>query len=121
MSQNSTSPAYLQRRGAIDGVIGRMKRALSLAELSDVQFAVGRDHGQEKIFHAHKMFLSLSSDVFHAMFYGNLADGNLDVIQIPEIPSAAFANMLSYMYIRKCRGRSELAERISHLVLRRQV
>ncbi|XP_055356854.1 BTB/POZ domain-containing protein 3-like [Paramacrobiotus metropolitanus] len=86
------------RRGAIDGVIGRMKRALSLAELSDVQFAVGRDHGQEKIFHAHNIFLSLSSDVFHAMFFGNLADNNQDIIQIPEIPSAAFANMLSYIY-----------------------
>ncbi|XP_055350783.1 uncharacterized protein LOC129597323 isoform X2 [Paramacrobiotus metropolitanus] len=75
MSENSFSPAYLKRRGALDGVAARMKRAFS------------------------RMLLSLSTDVFHATFFESLADKNQDVIEIQDIPSEAFGNMLSTCYV----------------------
>ncbi|XP_055350811.1 BTB/POZ domain-containing protein 2-like [Paramacrobiotus metropolitanus] len=100
MSHSSTSRAHLQRRGAVVGLANRMKRALSLAELSDVQFAVGRecDDGEIKIFQAHKNILSLSSDVFHTMFYGSMPASTQEPIDIPDILPEAFAIMLSYVY-----------------------
>ncbi|XP_055350782.1 uncharacterized protein LOC129597323 isoform X1 [Paramacrobiotus metropolitanus] len=99
MSENSFSPAYLKRRGALDGVAARMKRAFSRSELSDVEFPVGRNYCEVKIFRAHKMLLSLSTDVFHATFFESLADKNQDVIEIQDIPSEAFGNMLSTCYV----------------------
>ncbi|XP_055348192.1 BTB/POZ domain-containing protein 6-B-like [Paramacrobiotus metropolitanus] len=96
MSQSSFISA--ERRGAVPHIASRMKAVLANAELSDIEFAVGREHGEAKIFPAHKFALSISSDVFYTMFHGSLAKNNLDIIQVPEILPEAFANMLSYIY-----------------------
>ncbi|XP_055355229.1 BTB/POZ domain-containing protein 6-like [Paramacrobiotus metropolitanus] len=66
--------------------------------MSDVQFAVGRQRGAVKIFSAHKFLLSVRSDVFRAMFYGELPENTAQPIDIPEILPAAFACMLSFVY-----------------------
>ncbi|XP_055348193.1 BTB/POZ domain-containing protein 3-like [Paramacrobiotus metropolitanus] len=96
MSQLSYTSA--ERRGTVPHIASRMKAVLANGELSDIEFAVGRDHGEAKIFPAHKFALSISSDVFYTMFHGSLARHNQDIIQVPEILPEAFANMLSYIY-----------------------
>ncbi|XP_055346081.1 BTB/POZ domain-containing protein 6-like isoform X2 [Paramacrobiotus metropolitanus] len=98
MTQTSASFASSQRRGTISQVTDRWKDALSKNDLCDVQFAVGRQFGSVKILDAHKLALSISSDVFHTMFYGSLAEKGDTAIDIPDIPSDAFSNMLSYIY-----------------------
>ncbi|XP_055356232.1 BTB/POZ domain-containing protein 3-like [Paramacrobiotus metropolitanus] len=90
--------ASAERRGTVPQIVSRMRAVLHNGELSDIKFAVGHDHGDVKIFPAHKFALSISSDVFHTMFYGNWPSTGLDVIEIPEISPEGFANMLSYIY-----------------------
>ncbi|XP_055330129.1 BTB/POZ domain-containing protein 1-like isoform X2 [Paramacrobiotus metropolitanus] len=72
--------------------------ALTSGVLSDVEFAVGHDHGQPKTFRAHKLLLSLSSEVFDTMFNGSIPETDNGVVKIPEIASEAFGNMLNYLY-----------------------
>ncbi|XP_055348202.1 BTB/POZ domain-containing protein 6-B-like [Paramacrobiotus metropolitanus] len=98
MAQISSSSASSERRGSLQLLSSRWKSLLSNRELTDVEFAVGRQCGAVKTFRAHKLVLSVSSDVFQAMFDGSWAERCASVIQIPEIPPDAFANMLSYMY-----------------------
>ncbi|XP_055347137.1 BTB/POZ domain-containing protein 3-like [Paramacrobiotus metropolitanus] len=96
----SDEPSFTnaERRGTVQHIASRMKCVLANGELCDINFSVGRDHGAEQIFRAHKFALSISSDVFYAMFHGSLAKSDVDVIQIPEILPEAFANMLCYIY-----------------------
>lgn len=41
--------------------------------MSDVEFYVGQS-GEQKSFKAHRYILGINSAVFHAMFYGSLAE-----------------------------------------------
>ncbi|XP_055353463.1 BTB/POZ domain-containing protein 6-like [Paramacrobiotus metropolitanus] len=95
-----TSGAFVsaERRGAICQMGHRWKNALANNELSDVEFAVGRQYGQVKTFRAHRLTLSISSDVFHTMFNGSLAERAGKAIEIPDILPDAFSNLLSYIY-----------------------
>ncbi|XP_055349984.1 BTB/POZ domain-containing protein 3-like [Paramacrobiotus metropolitanus] len=86
-----------QRRGEVAGISQRLEDSLRSGELSDVDFAVGRDHGEIRIFAAHKYILSLSSDVFHTMFYGSLPERR-KVIKVPDVLPEAFEIMLHFIY-----------------------
>ncbi|XP_055355063.1 BTB/POZ domain-containing protein 1-like [Paramacrobiotus metropolitanus] len=104
--ETSEAPAITvsaERRGAV-GVLDRMKRMLASGELSDVQFAVGREFGPVKIFPAHKSILCNSSDVFYSMICKSVAETCPLIIQFPDIPSEAFANLLSYIYTDSVEG-----------------
>ncbi|XP_055355067.1 BTB/POZ domain-containing protein 6-like [Paramacrobiotus metropolitanus] len=99
-SDTSEAPAITlsaERRGAF-GVLDRMKRMLASGQLSDIKFAVGRQFGTEKVFPAHKNILCNSSDVFYSMICNSVAESCPLVIHFPDIPSDAFANLLSYVY-----------------------
>ncbi|XP_055330382.1 NADH-cytochrome b5 reductase 3-like [Paramacrobiotus metropolitanus] len=74
------------------------KKLLFCGDMSDIQFAVGRDYDTVKIFPAQKVIMGLRSAVFHTMFYGNLPDPCAAPIDIPDILPEAFANLLSYIY-----------------------
>ncbi|XP_055330187.1 BTB/POZ domain-containing protein 6-like [Paramacrobiotus metropolitanus] len=87
-----------QRRGTVSEISSRWQNALSKSELCDVEFAVGRLFGAVKRLRAHKLTLSISSDVFYTMFNGSLAERAGIPIDIPDIPADAFTNMLSYIY-----------------------
>ncbi|XP_055353045.1 BTB/POZ domain-containing protein 6-B-like [Paramacrobiotus metropolitanus] len=80
------------------GLINSLKKSLVSGEFSDVQFMVGRQFGDRKIFSAHKYVLCLRSSVFRAMFYGDLAENCEKPIDISDVPVEAFANMLSFLY-----------------------
>ncbi|XP_055332115.1 BTB/POZ domain-containing protein 6-like [Paramacrobiotus metropolitanus] len=98
MAQKSAPFVSSQRRGTVSQASGRWKDALSKSELSDVEFAVGRLCGEVKRFRAHKLTLGISSDVFHTMFYGSLAERCDTAIDIADIPPDAFDNLLRYIY-----------------------
>ncbi|XP_055350039.1 BTB/POZ domain-containing protein 3-like [Paramacrobiotus metropolitanus] len=100
MSGNSTAVPAVdpQSRGTVAKIANRMKRSMAREELSDVAFTVGRDHDEPRIFRAHKYILSVSSDVFNAMFNGGLAENGADPIETPDVFPEAFANMLSFVY-----------------------
>ncbi|XP_055355138.1 BTB/POZ domain-containing protein 3-like [Paramacrobiotus metropolitanus] len=96
MSQNSAAPSDWRRSAT--GIIALHKHILASGEMSDVRFAVGRQHGKAEVFPAHKFVLSLSSTVFHTMFHGSLPENGQKPIDVPEILPDAFRNMLKYIY-----------------------
>ncbi|XP_055355142.1 BTB/POZ domain-containing protein 6-like [Paramacrobiotus metropolitanus] len=101
MSENPSLPAQSSAwRSTLSGMVDLLQHIMASGEMSDVQFAVGRQHGEPKIFTAHKLILSMGSDVFYAMFYGDLAAIGDRPVDIPEIVPDAFANMLKFLYTR---------------------
>ncbi|XP_055357296.1 BTB/POZ domain-containing protein 6-B-like, partial [Paramacrobiotus metropolitanus] len=98
MSNHAQSVRNPEWRTTLAGVTNQLKHILASGELSDVQFAVGRQYGDVKIFPVHKFMLSLGSDVFHTMFNGGLTENGGSPIDIPEILPSAFAIMLKYLY-----------------------
>ncbi|XP_055353012.1 BTB/POZ domain-containing protein 6-A-like [Paramacrobiotus metropolitanus] len=100
-SSNRTSSTVPQQHNPVSSVMNGMKQMLTSGELSDVQFSVGRQFGQAKIFRAHKYVLSMHSSVFRTMFYGSLPESCKVPIEIADFLPDAFANMLSYMYTDK--------------------
>lgn len=70
--------------------------------MSDVKFTIAHDsnsagkNGSEFIY-AHKFLLSLGSPVFHAMFYGNMADTR-EEIPLSDCHSRSFVEFIRYLY-----------------------
>ena len=67
---------------------------------SDVKFVVKRadDTGRSKqVIPAHKLVLSISSPVFEAMFYGELAETS-DSIELPDCEYDSLLELFRYMY-----------------------
>ncbi|KAJ8250187.1 hypothetical protein COCON_G00221090 [Conger conger] len=64
--------------------------------MADVHFLVGSPGGTQRL-PGHKYVLAVGSSVFHAMFYGELAEDQ-DEIRIPDVEPAAFLAMLKYIY-----------------------
>ena len=71
--------------------------------MSDVKFLIShdtnstsKDHGSELIY-AHKFLLSLGSPVFHAMFYGNMADLRQE-IPLSDCHPRSFVEFIRYLY-----------------------
>ena len=60
--------------------------------MTDVTFIVGKD---KVPIEAHKFMLASASEVFHAMFYGSLPEG--DCVTIPSSNPEAFCLMLQVM------------------------
>uniref|UniRef100_A0A8C6WJL9 BTB (POZ) domain containing 3b n=1 Tax=Neogobius melanostomus TaxID=47308 RepID=A0A8C6WJL9_9GOBI len=61
--------------------------------MADVHFMVGQSGRTSDS----RYVLAVGSSVFHAMFYGELAE-NKDEIRIPDVEPAAFLAMLKYIY-----------------------
>ena len=62
---------------------------------SDVKFLVRKM--EDEVIPAHKFVLSISSPVFEAMFYGELADTR-DSIQLPDCEYESLLELFRYMY-----------------------
>jgi len=69
--------------------------------LSDVRFVVPGGHNGEserkQVIPAHKFVLSISSPVFEAMFYGELAETK-DSIEVPDCEYESLLELFRYMY-----------------------
>ncbi|XP_055350069.1 BTB/POZ domain-containing protein 3-like isoform X2 [Paramacrobiotus metropolitanus] len=98
MAQSSRLSSNLGNRGGMGKIADCMKQVLVRGEMSDVQFAVGRDYGAPRIFSAHRIIMSARSDVFYTMFYGSVPENCAAPIDISDILPDAFANVLSYIY-----------------------
>lgn len=88
----------MEQNNAVDWQISRKEvrqRAQYLLETgqwSDCKFLVGSESNQQ-VLEAHKLFLAISSPVFEAMFYGNMAEKN-DTIPILDVQPDAFKALL---------------------------
>ena len=68
--------------------------------LSDVKFVVPVSTGEsesKKVIPAHKFVLAISSPVFYAMFYGQLAE-TTDSIELPDCDYESLLEMFRFMY-----------------------
>ncbi len=67
---------------------------------SDVKFVVRGANGEsesKQVIPAHKFVLSISSPVFEAMFYGDLAETK-DCIELPDCEYESLLELFRYMY-----------------------
>ena len=70
--------------------------------LSDVSFVVVDEEAQDsEPIPAHKYVLAISSPVFFAMFYGEIAE-KTNSIKIPDSDKESFLQFLSFLYTDKC-------------------
>ena len=68
--------------------------------LSDVKFVVPESSGEsesKKVIPAHKFVLAISSPVFYAMFYGQMAETK-DSIELPDCEYESLLEMFRYVY-----------------------
>ena len=71
--------------------------------LSDVKFVVPVSTGEsqsKKVIPAHKFVLAISSPVFYAMFYGQMAE-TTDSIELPDCDYESLLELLRFMYTDK--------------------
>ena len=71
--------------------------------LSDVKFVVPASTGEnesKKVIPAHKFVLAISSPVFYAMFYGQMAE-TTDSMELPDCEYESLLEMFSYLYSDK--------------------
>lgn len=84
-------------------LLARLERLLFSEHMSDVVFEVGTS--SKELIHAHKVILTLASEVFFAQFNGNFAESNQDnrakPIVVPDIKPAAFREVMRYIYTEK--------------------
>ncbi|KAL9980213.1 hypothetical protein ACROYT_G008768 [Oculina patagonica] len=71
---------------------------------SDVKFVIGKTDGElseskrrKQVIPAHKLVLSISSPVFEAMFYGELAETG-DSIELPDCEYESLLELFRYIY-----------------------
>jgi len=77
---------------------------------SDIKFAVNGE-----TFHAHKFVLSYASEVFHAMFYGPLADDREEIEIVDCEKPEDFLEFLSIIYKKSAKVTWETVRQLSYL------
>ena len=78
----------------------RTKFIFNNDRFSDVKFVVPKANGEsesKQVIPAHKFVLSISSPVFEAMFYGELAETR-DSIELPDCEYESLLELFRYMY-----------------------
>ncbi|XP_044184855.1 BTB/POZ domain-containing protein 6-like [Acropora millepora] len=77
----------------------RTKYIFNSALLSDVKFIVPVSNGksESKVIPAHKLVLAISSSVFFAMFYGQVADTR-DSIDLPDCDYESLLELFRFIY-----------------------
>ena len=80
-------------------VLERMTFLWNSELLSDVKFVVPVSSGESgaKVIPAHKFVLAISSPVFYAMFYGQMAETK-DSIELPDCEYESLLELFRYMY-----------------------
>ncbi|KAL3106288.1 hypothetical protein niasHT_013831 [Heterodera trifolii] len=91
----------------------KMKEVLDSGKYSDVQFLVGKDEKKE-IVSAHRIILSVASDVFEEMFRNDEQNSQSsigkdlaitkDPILVPDIEIEAFKALLTFIYTKHLNG-----------------
>jgi len=78
----------------------RVEFLLNNSLMSDVSFVVRNASGEEESLAAHKFVLAVSSPVFYAMFYGELAERKNKIV-LPDCDSESFLEFLRFLYSDK--------------------
>ena len=81
-------------------IVERTTFILNNELLSDVKFVVPVSTGEsesKKVIPAHKFVLAISSPVFYAMFYGQMAE-TADSIELPDCSYESLLEMFRFMY-----------------------
>lgn len=73
-----------------------LKKFYLNTDLADVHFVLSSEDHFERV-PAHKMLLAFGSDVFKAMFYGDLKEG--EEVQIIDASATAFKEFLQFFYL----------------------
>jgi hypothetical protein len=79
-------------------VLERSRHMFNNPFMSDVAFSCD---GSDKKFFAHKYVLATSSAVFHAMFYGELAEKN-PVVHLSDTDEESLEEFLRFLYTDEC-------------------
>lgn len=70
---------------------------LKSGKWADCHFLLGQENNSRQLISGHKLILAMSSPVFEAMFFGELAEKN-DPIPILDVQPEAFRALLTYLY-----------------------
>ncbi len=71
------------------------------SDMSDISLTCEGSDKTRKTFYAHKYVLGTSSDVFHAMFYGGLAEKGSSV-HLSDTNEEALEQFLRFLYAEEC-------------------
>lgn len=82
--------------------------------MSDVSFVVRNASGVEESIAAHKFVLAVSSPVFYAMFYGELAESKNKIV-LPDCDSESFLEFLRFLYSDKVDLSGRCVMQVSYL------
>ena len=80
--------------------------------MSDIKFTCGES--KRKYFYAHKYVLATSSVVFHAMFYGDLAETG-STVHLPDTDEESFEVFLRPLYTDDYKMTTEMAIKVMYL------
>ncbi|UYV74841.1 hypothetical protein LAZ67_12001280 [Cordylochernes scorpioides] len=93
MLQEATAPG--QPVSGRERVVERTSSLLQNTALSDVTFLVGPPSAARR-YVGHRVLLAMTSPVFEAMFFGDMADRSR-VVRLPDISPVAFENLLRFL------------------------
>ncbi len=79
-------------------ILERNRHMFNNSDMSDISFTC---EGSDKTFYAHKYVLGTSSHVFHAMFYGGLAEKG-SIVHLSDTNKEALEQFLRFVYAEEC-------------------
>jgi BTB/POZ domain-containing protein 3/6 len=79
-------------------ILERNRHMFNNSDMSDISFTC---EASDKTFYAHKYVLSTSSAVFHAMFYGGLAEKD-SIVHLSDTNEESLEQFLRFLYTEEC-------------------
>ncbi|XP_010780284.1 BTB/POZ domain-containing protein 3-like [Notothenia coriiceps] len=95
-NNNSSNQSCCNWQGLYPTIRERNSVMFNNETMADVHFVVGPPGGTQRV-PGHKYVLAVGSSVFHAMFYGELAEDQ-EEIRIPDVEPPSFLAMMKYIY-----------------------
>lgn len=92
----------------------RVKYMLNNSLMSDVEFVARDGFGAEVVFAAHKFLLAISSPVFLAMFFGELAESKNKIV-LPDCDAESFLEFLRFLYCDEVQLTGSSVMQVSYL------
>ena len=81
-----------------NSILERNCHMFNISDMSDISFTCD---ASDKTFCAHKYVLATSSAVFHAMFYGSLAEKE-SIVRLPDTNEEILEQFLKFLYMEDC-------------------
>uniref|UniRef100_A0A182QXJ9 BTB domain-containing protein n=1 Tax=Anopheles farauti TaxID=69004 RepID=A0A182QXJ9_9DIPT len=81
-----------------DTICSRQESMVNNQFCSDVTFIVGTN--KQRIY-AHKLYLTIASEYFYAMFFGNFVEADESEVHLEDVEPDVFLNVLRYIYAQQ--------------------